>query len=176
MRRVKNNLRTRWPDQPPTDQQIADFTRQALARDPYVEKHNIFVDCENAHVSLYGYVDTEFEKEHAVWTASCQKGVVHVNDYLAVRKNWVPKSDAAIQADLNDKLAYAFVDPDNQVTAKVVDGVAILQGTVDTWLMWQTAMDQAIAAGARRPHNLIEVRYGLPSGPHYYGPHNYVPR
>jgi len=176
VRRVKNNLRTRWPDKPPTDEQIADFTRQALARDPYVEKHNIVVECENAHVSLYGYVDTEFEKEHAVWTASCQKGVVHVNDYLAVRKNWVPKSDAAIQADLDDKLAYAFVDPDNQVTAKVVDGVAILQGTVDTWYMWQTAMDQAIAAGARRPHNLIEVRYGLPSGPHYYGPHNYVPR
>ena len=176
VRRVKNNLRTRWPDQPPTDQQIADFTRQALARDPYVEKHNIVVECENAHASLYGYVDTEFEKEHAVWTASCQKGVVHVNDYLAVRKNWVPKSDAVIQADLNDKLAYAFVDPDNQVTAKVLEGVAILQGTVDTWMMWQTAMDQAVAAGARRPHNLIEVRYGLPSGPHYYGPHDYVPR
>ena len=176
VRRVKNNLRTRWPDQPPTDQQIADFTRQALARDPYVEKHNIVVECENAHASLYGYVDTEFEKEHAVWTASCQKGVVHVNDYLAVRKNWLPKSDAVIQVDLNDKLAYAFVDPDNQVTAKVTDGVAILQGTVDTWLMWQTAMDQAVAAGARRPHNLIEVRYGLPSGPHYYGPHDYVPR
>lgn len=176
VRRVKNNLRTRWPDQPPTDEQIAEFTRQALARDPYVEKRNIVVECENAHASLYGYVDTDFEKEHAVWTACCQKGVVHVNDYLAVRKNWVPKSDAAIQADLNDKLAYAFVDPDNQVTAKVVDGVAILQGTVDTWMMWQTAMDQAVAAGARRPHNLIEVRYGLPSGPHYYGPHDYVPR
>jgi osmotically-inducible protein OsmY len=176
VRRVKNNIRTRWPDQPPTDEQIADFTRQAIARDPYVEKHNIIVECENAHTSLYGYVDTEFEKEHAVWTTSCQKGVVHVNDYLAVRKNWVPKSDAAIQSDLNDKLTYAFIEPDNQVTAKVVDGVAILQGTVDTWMMWQTAMDQAIAAGARRPHNMIEVRYGLPSGPHYYGPHNYVPR
>ena len=176
VRRVKNNLRTRWPDEPPTDQQIADFTRQALLRDPYVEKHNIVVECQNAHVSLYGYVDTEFEKEHAVWTANCQKGVVHINDYLAVRKNWVPKSDAAIQADLNDKLAFAFVDPDNQVTAKVLDGVAILHGTVDTWMMWQTAMDQAVASGARRPHNLIEVRYGLPSGPHYYGPHNYVPR
>ena len=176
VRRVKNNLRTRWPDQSTTDEQIADFTRKALARDPYVEKHNIVVECENAHTSLYGYVDTEFEKEHAVWTTSCQKGVVHVNDYLAVRANWVPKSDAVIQADLNDKLTYAFVDPDNQVTAKVTDGVAILQGTVDTWMMWQTAMDQAVAAGARRPHNLIEVRYGLPSGPHYWGPHNFVPK
>jgi osmotically-inducible protein OsmY len=176
VRRVKNNLRTRWPDQPPTDEQIGDSTRQALARDPYVEKHNVVVEVENAHASLYGFVDTDFEKQHAVWTASCQKGVVHVNDYLAVRKNWVPKSDAAIQAELDDKLKYAFIEPENQVTAKVTDGVAILQGTVDTWLMWQTALDQAVAAGARRPHNLIEVRYGLPSGPHYYGPHDYVPR
>ena len=103
---------------------------------------------EIAHVSLYGLVDTQFEKYHAEWSARCQQGVVHVNNYLAVRKQWVPKSDAAIQADLNDKLAYTFVDPNNQVTAKIEDGVAILRGTVDTWYMWQTAMDQAIAAGA----------------------------
>jgi osmotically-inducible protein OsmY len=176
VRRVKNNLRVRWADAPPTDEQIADFTRQALARDPYVENNNIIVECENAHVSLYGLVDTQFERYHAEWITSRQNGVVHVNDYLAARKNWVPQSDAAIQADLDEKLAFTFVDPDNKVTSKVEDGVAILRGTVDTWLMWQTAMDQAIAAGARRPHNLIEVRYGLPSGPHYYGPHNYVPR
>jgi osmotically-inducible protein OsmY len=176
VRRVNNNLRVRWLDKPPSDQQIADFTRQALRRDPYVEKRNVVVECENAHVSLYGLVDTQFEKYHAEWSTRCQQGVVHVNNYLAVRKQWVPKSDAAIQADLNDKLAYTFVDPNNQVTAKIEDGVAILRGTVDTWYMWQTAMDQAIAAGARRPHNLIEIRYGLPSGPHYYGPHDYVPR
>jgi osmotically-inducible protein OsmY len=176
VRRVKNNLRVRWPDKSPTDQQIADFTRQALRRDPYVEKRNIVVECGNAHVSLYGLVDTQFEKYHAEWTAHCQQGVVHVNNYLAVRKQWVPKSDAAIQADLDDKLAYTFVDPNNQVTAKIEDGVAILRGTVDTWSMWQAAMDQAVAAGARRPHNLIQIRYGLPSGPHYYGPHDYVPR
>jgi len=176
VRRVKNNLRVRWPEEAPSDETIAKFARDALARDPYVERHNIVVECGNAHVSLYGMVDTPFEKQHAVWTAKCQKGVVHINDYLAVRKNWVPKSDAAIQADLDEKLAWVFVDQDNQVTAKVTDGVAILQGTVDTWMMWQTAMDQAIAAGARRPHNLIEVRYGLPSVPHYYGPHDYVPR
>ena len=176
VRRVNNNLRVRWPDKPPTDQQIADFTRQAIRRDPYVEKRNIVVECGNAHVSLYGLVDTQFEKYHAEWTTRCQQGVVHVNNYLAVRRQWVPKSDAAIQADLNDKLAYTFVDPNNQVTAKIEDGVAILSGTVDTWSMWQAAMDQAVAAGARRPHNLIQIRYGLPSGPHYYGPHDYVPR
>lgn len=174
--RVKSNLRVRWPDEPPSDELIADFTRAALARDPYVERHNLMVECENAHVSLYGLVDTQFEKYHAEWIASRQQGVVHVNDYLSVRAKWKPKSDAAIEADLKEKLAYVFVEPNNQVTATVEDGVAILRGTVDTWYMWQTALDQAIAAGAREPHNLIEVRYGLPSGPQYYGPHDYVPR
>jgi len=175
VRTVDNHLRVRWGDQPPGDDQIADFTRAALKRDAYVERHNIIVECRNAHVSLYGLVDTEFEKEHAEWTTSCQNGVVHVNDYLTVRKQWVPKSDAAIEAELKDKLAYDFVDPNNQVTATVEDGVAILRGAVDTWMMWQTAMELAIEAGARRPHNLIEVRYGAPSAPRFYDSHTYVP-
>ena len=174
--RVNNNLRVRWEDKPPTDEQIAEFTRAAIARDPYVERHNIIVECQNAHVSLYGLVDTQFDKYHAEWIASRQKGVVHINDYLNVRKKWKPKSDAAIQADLDKKLAYIFVDPNNQVSATVKNGVAILEGTVDSWYMWQTAIDQAIAAGAREPHNIIQVRYGLPTGPHYYGPHTYIPR
>jgi len=176
VRRVKNNLRVRWEDTPPTDQAIAKFTRAAIARDPYVDRHNIIIECQNAHVSLYGLVDTQFDKYHAEWIASRQKGVVHINDYLEVRKKWKPKSDAAIQKDLDEKLAYMFIDPNNQVSATVRNGVAILEGTVDSWYMWQIAMDQALAAGAREPHNLIQVRYGLPTGPHYYGPHAYIPQ
>jgi osmotically-inducible protein OsmY len=175
VRKVDNHLRVRWPDKPPADDQIAKFTRDALLRDAYVERHNIIVTCRDAHVSLYGLVDTEFEKDHAEWTTSCQNGVVHVNNYLTVRKQWAPKSDAAILTDLNDKLKWTFVEPTNQVTATVEDGVAILRGDVDTWLMWQTAMELAIEAGARRPHNLINVRYGDPSAPRFYGTHYYVP-
>jgi len=175
VRKVDNHLRVRRAGKPPTDEQIAEFVRAALRRDAYVERHNIIVECRNAHVGLYGLVDTEFEKKHAAWTTSCQNGVVHVADYLAVRKQWVPKSDASIHADLKDKLAFTFVEPNNQVTATVEDGVAILRGTVDTWLMWQTAMDQALEAGARRPHNLVTVRYGDPSAPRFYGTHYYVP-
>ena len=160
---------------PPTDEEIADFTREALKRDAYVDRHNIIVQCRNAHVSLYGLVDTEFEKEHAEWTTSCQNSVVHVNDYLAVRKVWAPKSDAAIEADLKDKLGYGFVDPNNQVSATVEDGVAILSGTVDTWSMWQAAMEMALEAGARRPHNMIQVRYAIPSASRFDETHYYVP-
>lgn len=175
VRRVENHLRVREADKPLADDQIANFVRAALFRDPYVERHNIIITCRNAHVSIYGMVDTEFEKEHAEWTTSCQNGVVHVGDYLAVRKQWVPKSDAAIAAALKDKLAWTFVDPNNQVTATVDDGVAILSGTVDSWLMWQTAINLALEAGARRPHNLIHVRYGDESAPRFDWSHDYVP-
>jgi len=176
VRYVKNNIRVRWIDKPPTDLQIANFTRDAMKRDPYVERRGLIVECENAHVSLYGLVNTQFEKYHAEWIASRQNGVVHVNDYLAVRKKWKPKSDKKIEKELNEKLKYMFVDPNSQVSATVENGVAILTGSVDTWYMWQVALDQAIAAGAREPHNLIKVRYGLPSGPSYYGPLYYIPR
>ena len=175
VRRVKNNIKVRMLDAP-TDKQLVEFARLALRRDPYVDRHDIEVDCRNAHVGLYGVVDTDFEKAHAHWIASQLRGVVHVNDYLSVRKKWIPKSDAAIQADLREKLTFDFVGPGNQVRATVKNGVAILEGKVDTWFMWQAAMDDALACGAREPHNLIEVRYGQPAGPHYFGPHYYIPR
>ncbi len=175
VRKVANHLRVRSSDKGPSDDEIAQFTRDALLRDPYVDRHNIIVTCGNAHVGLYGLVDSEFEVEHAEWTTSCQNGVVHVANYLSVRKQWVPKSDAVILASLKDKIAIDFVDPNNQVSVTVEDGVAILQGTVDSWMMWQQAMDRAIEAGARRPHNLIQVRYGDESAPHFYRTHDYVP-
>jgi hypothetical protein len=43
-------------------------------------------------------------------------------------------------------------------------------------MMWQTAMELAMEAGARTPHNLIEVRYGAPSAPRFYDTHYYVPQ
>ena len=119
VRRVKNNLRTRWPDKPPTDEQIADFTRQALARDPYVEKHNIVVECENAHASLYGYVDTEFEKEHAVWTASCQKGVVHMRGGKTTsrsERSTATESNTRSRSDRQAASVCRFVDVRDHLT------------------------------------------------------------
>jgi len=102
------------------------------------------------------------------------KGVVHVNDYLAVRRNGFRRAMPAIQADLNDKLAYTFVTRTTS-DSESHDGVPSCKDGRQ-WLMWQTAMDQAIAAARADRTNLIEVRYGLPSGPHYYVRHNYVPR
>jgi osmotically-inducible protein OsmY len=176
VREVENELQIRWPDEPPSDEQIAQFTREALRRDPYIEAENVMVECDNAHVELYGVVDTQFEKYHAEWTASGQQGVVHVDNNLSIRQAWKPQSDATIEANLKERLALLFTDEENVVSVKVRNGVAMLEGEVDTWFMWQSAVDAALAAGAREPHVMIQVRYGLPSAPQYYGPHDYIPK
>lgn len=170
--RVKNRLKVRYPDEEPTAHEIIDYVQSAFLRDPYVSRHEIRVHCRNGHVSLYGLVDTDFEKKAAGWISGTQKGVVHVNNYLSVAKEWEPKPDAEIKADIEEKLLRTFFDKSNQIEVTVEDGVAILRGKVDTWRQWQTAMDQVIQAGARRPHNLLDVRYH----PQHGGRDVYVPQ
>lgn len=170
--RVKNNLKVRWSDEELASHEVIDNVQAALSRDPYVSRHAIRVHCRNAHVNLYGLVDSEFEKKVAGWVAGSQKGVVHVNSSLAVAKKWEPKSDAEIKADIEDKLEFTFFDKSNNIDVTVENGVAVLRGKVDTWLAWQTAMNKAIEAGARRPHNLLKVRYH----PRHGGSRIYVPR
>lgn len=121
-------------------------------------------------------MENEFEKEHAGWTAGRQIGVVHTDSSLSTRAKWVKRSDEAIAADLTERLAITFLDPDNQLTAKVDNGVALLQGTVDSWFMWQAALDQALAAGAREPNRMIEVRYGEGTPAPYYRTQYYISR
>lgn len=170
--RVQNNLKVRSAEEEPTAQEIIDSVQAALSRDPYVSRHTIRVHCRNGHISLYGLVDSKFEKQVAGWVASGQRGVVHVNNSLAVNQEWEPKSDAEIKADIEEKLKFTFFDKSNDIEVTVEDGVAILRGEVDTWLAWQTAMNKAIEAGARRPHNLLKVRYH----PSHGGSRIYVPR
>ncbi len=148
VRQIQNDLQVKWPEASPSDDAIAVSVQEAIRRDPYVDPENIRVTSEDAHVGLYGVVENDFQKEHARWTASRQIGVVHVDCALSVRAKWVEKSDEAIAADLQERLATTFIDEENRVSARVEDGVALLEGTVDSWFMWQTALDQALAAGA----------------------------
>ncbi len=177
VRQVNDHINVNWSETTPTDEEIAEYTIAAIHRDPYLHDEEIIIDCENAHIELHGIVETNFEKSHAEWTASRQKAVVHVDNYLAVRAKWVPKTDEAITADLKDRLELMFVnDQENVVTFKVSNGVAIMEGSVETWFLWQNALDEAMAAGAREPHMMIEVRSGTPASLRYAGPHDYVPQ
>ncbi len=177
VQRVRDHLKVQWAKDGPTDKEIAQFVLEALLRDPYVQHQDIRIRVRKAHVSLYGLVDSKFEKMHAGWTAGGQKGVVHVNNFLTISKKWVPKSDKEIKEALEEKLKFTFLHKAKDIDVLVEDGVAILKGTVDNWMAWQVAMDKALEAGARRPHNLLRVRFGRAySALGYRGPRMYIPR
>ena len=170
--RVHNELNVEYVQGTPPDATIIELTQQALLRSSYVDRREIRVHCQRTHVSLYGVVDTQFEKNIAGWLAGGVPGVVHVNNSLAIEKQGEPKSDEEIERDLKRKLQTALFDESNDINVQVTNGVAILSGTVDTWRQWQAALDLAIEAGARHPHSMIDVRYHPPHG----ASRIYVPR
>ncbi len=55
-------------------------------------------------------------------------------------------------------------DASDGIDITVTDGVAVMTGTVDTWRQWQAALDLAIEAGSRAPHNMLNVRHHPPHG------------
>ncbi|MGK0189798.1 MAG: osmotically-inducible protein OsmY [Verrucomicrobiales bacterium] len=169
--RVDNRLKVVWPKQA-SDTDINNYVSKAMARDAYLHDQEVIVRTRNAHVNLYGLVDTKFDFQRAAFIASAQPGVVHVANYLTALKTWEPKSDDEIAESIRNSLTFVFPAPSNNIQVTVENGVAILRGTVDTWLHWQTAMDIAVDAGARKPHSLLKIRY---RPQHTTPPHIYVP-
>jgi osmotically-inducible protein OsmY len=157
--KVSNYLKVRYDGEEPTADEMVASVQEAIKQNPYVSRHALRVHCRNAHVSLYGLVDSEFEKRAAGWTAGGQKGVVHVNNYLAVPKVWEQKPDAEIKADIEEKLKFTLQGAADKIDVTVKGGVAILRGEVDTWRQWQTVMNKSLEAGARKPHNLLKVHF-----------------
>ncbi len=164
VQRVSNELMVESPDQPPSDIEIVRETQEAIRLNPYLERRDVRIHCQRGHVSLFGIVESELEKQVAGWLAGGVAGVVHVNNALAIEQKWKEKSDEQIKEDLERKLKFAFFDKSNQIEVTVEDGVAILRGQVDTWRQWQVVLDLTLEAGAKHPHNLIDVRYHPPHG------------
>ncbi len=171
VRRVVNELDVKWPEETPSDIEIIKYVQNAVRRSPYLERREVRVHCRDAHVSIFGIVESNREKKIAGWLAHTAPGAVHVNNRLAVERQWKQKDDDEIEADLNRKLKSTLFNAANKIEVAVEDGVAILRGDVDTWRQWQAAMDLALEAGARHPHNLINVRYHPAHGasPTYIG-------
>jgi len=137
---------------------IAKRVKEALDRNPYVERYDFIVSSFNGKVILYGVTDTLFEKKTAGEAAGSVKGVVEVQNNVTVREEWTPRDDREIKRDIEKQLFWSpFVDIDG-VKVEVNDGVAILSGTVDTWNEYITAAENAFEGGARAVKNNLEVR------------------
>lgn len=170
--RINNEIKVEYRGETPPDANLIRLVQQALQRSPYLDRREFRVHCQRAHVSLFGLVDSQLEKELAGWLSSGIPGVVHVNNALAIETDWVPKSDEQIEQDLLRKLQFVLFEASDDIEVKVSDGVALLTGSVDTWRQWQAAIDLAVEAGAKHPHNMLNVRYHPPHG----ASRIYVPR
>ncbi len=165
-----------------SDKQIAKNTRDAMIRDPYVEKFEINVSVSDGTAYLSGTVDSYFEKAQADDIAARINGVTQVrnnldvdytgplaydpyvydeNPYLYDWYDYEPlytfETDAEIKEEINDEMWWSpFVDSDD-VTVTVDDGTATLTGTVDSWSEFNAATENAFEGGAVWVDNNLTV-------------------
>ncbi|MCF7837628.1 MAG: BON domain-containing protein [Candidatus Marinimicrobia bacterium] len=186
---INNKLKVRPGT--PSDRRIEVNLKNALARDPSVERYQIDVSVVDGEVYLAGAVDSTFEKAVADNVAARQLGVEVVHNFLTVNNpnftvqdpytdewylydyDWyvttdrtTTKSDWEIEVDIKAELFWSpFVDSE-EVTVSVDNAVVTLTGTVDTWAERQAATENAIEGGAVAVDNELAVIYG----PNYYTP------
>ncbi|MCO6436565.1 MAG: BON domain-containing protein [Phycisphaerae bacterium] len=174
--RVLNRLKVRPSAhrKPQSDKQIADAVREALLRDPYVDRFDLSADVINGTLYLSGNVDSFFEKAQAENAASHVKGVTDISNALVVTRTGLPvidnpyvyewyvydfgwydtpermnrKSDREIKEDIEDTLWWmTMIDPE-RVSVDVTNGVATLTGTVTSWPARRQATEAALRSGA----------------------------
>jgi osmotically-inducible protein OsmY len=158
VRRVRNHLRVRGGARP-QDTELLEDVREALARDPYVDRFGIDVRVRNNKAYLSGEVDTRFQKRRAAEAARGVEGVVEVaNNLQPAASTAARKSDAELQLDVEAQINWNPDIAGRRVRVSVDDGVATLEGTVLSSFQRREATREAFEAGARRVDNNLTVR------------------
>ena len=144
--RVKDFLLVR-PLDTRTDGEIARDIRDALQRDPYVDRYDITVTVYNGKAYLGGEVDSWFMHDQAEDAAAGVRGVLEIENNLDIDYEFVAKSDQEIKEDIESELFWSpFVDSDD-ITVEVHSGVATLKGNVEDWDELQAAQENAREGG-----------------------------
>jgi osmotically-inducible protein OsmY len=161
--RVKNYLRVR-PALTRTDAEIAGDIRDALRRDPYVDRYDVTVSVYNGKAYLSGEVDSWYMKDQAEEAAAEVRGVVAIQNNLDVDYEFTAKTDQEIKEDIKSQLWWSpFVDSDD-ITVEVHSGVASLMGTVEDWDELQAAKENAREGGATSVISKLEIENGYGAG------------
>ncbi len=174
---VNNYLKVR-PIDIPSDKTLEAKTRDALLRNPYVNRYEIDVSAYNGKVFLNGMVDTYFEKYEAEDVVSGINGVVEIKNnlrtetkenapYYGYKYDWVVipplnvvpyKTDLELKDDIETQLWWSpFVDS-NEVKVTVDDGHVELTGTVDTWNEKYYAAINSYEGGAITVDNNLDIK------------------
>jgi osmotically-inducible protein OsmY len=153
---VINNLKVR-PVILLSNRRVRDDILAALARDPFVERHEVTVSVLNGKAYLYGTVDSYFEKHRCADVASRVNGVVEVENSLVVDYYWTWKSDREIKEDVESELWWSPFVGSAGIDVTVNDGVAVLTGEVDSWTEHGAATENAFEGGAKAVRNKLTV-------------------
>ena len=153
---VDNMINVR-PVSPPSDEELEGNVKDALLWNPVVERFELTVFVRNKKVYLYGRVDSYYEKKAAEDAASRINGVVAVENNIDVIEKRTWKSDAEIKKDIKQQFTWSiFVDAE-EIDVSVDNGIATLEGEVDSVLDLDAALKDAFDGGARRVVNRISI-------------------
>lgn len=156
---VKNLIKVR-PDVEMSDEDIAERVRRTIRSDPALERHEITVTVYNGKVYLHGAVDSKFEKKRADARVARVKGVVDLENNLAVDRSWVAKTDWEIKKNVESELFWNSLIDSETITVTVSGGEVTLKGSVADRQAYHAATEEAYEGGARVVHNQLEIREG----------------
>ncbi|MFN3244006.1 MAG: BON domain-containing protein [Planctomycetota bacterium] len=170
--RVVNRLRVVPGKRRPPEELVADVTA-AIARASDLDTDDLDVQARNGIVRITGRVDSNVERARVDHVAAGVRGVIDVENRLAVRDDrvvpfspyvdaypvygfrWygprlvhVVRSDEEIARQFELEAWWSPYVTSTRVTALVEDGVATLRGKVATRLERQAAIENAFDAGA----------------------------
>lgn len=127
-----------------SDEAVRSAIKDAFVYDPRVNMFDIDVSVNNGRVTLKGSVNNLRAKRSAEQDARNTVGVFSVHNLISVRPDDVP-SDQKIQSNVAQALEQdTYVDRE-EITVTVVDQVAYLTGTVDSY--FEKAQADEVASG-----------------------------
>jgi osmotically-inducible protein OsmY len=179
--KVNNLLKVRSDENFVSDLSINRNVHDALALNPYVDGYDIGVLVDDGKVTLTGYVENYLEKYEAEDAAATIYGVEEVKNKLNVEVDAVPyaydyndqfyypysrdprfnysttKTDWEIEQDVENQIWWSPFVNLSDVAVEIDNGIAILEGTVDSWNEYYHAEKNAFEGGALGVDNDLEI-------------------
>jgi osmotically-inducible protein OsmY len=142
--KIENNITVKYPTIPelPSDQDIQAHIENLLLWNESIDSTNINVTVNTGIVTLTGSVDAYWKKLTAENVVGRARGVLDINNELAVvpTKNVV---DKAIAKDIVNAIDRHYgLDPE-EIDVRVSKGKVTLSGEVKSWLDYRSAMNIA---------------------------------
>lgn len=167
------------------DAEIVKGIRDAMQRDPFIDRFEITTVIRDGVAHLYGEVDSYFEKGQADDVASRVNGVRYVENHLQVDRDltasaynpywhdydihdydWydyqphhTATTDPEIEEAIESELWWSPFVNSNEVQVVVDNGIASLSGQVASYSEKQAAEENAWQGGATWVNNEIDVQF-----------------